>query len=86
MYSRIRVSGFAELLAVEVLDHEPAAGAEAQEEPALCHAVHVQALIARLAGERAKTGTMLVPMRIRAVTAASWASEVSASSPTTRPS
>ena len=39
------------------------------------------AVMARLAGERAKTGTMLVPMRMREVTAASWASDVSASSP-----
>ena len=39
------------------------------------------AVMARLAGERAKTGTMLVPMRMREVTAASCASEVSASSP-----
>src|SRR2546426_11485475 len=31
-----------ELLAVEVLDHEPAAGAEAQEETPLGHAVHVE--------------------------------------------
>ena len=37
--------------------------------------------IARFAGERAKTGTMLVPMRMREVTAASCASDVSASSP-----
>ncbi len=39
------------------------------------------AVMARLAGERAKTGTMLVPMRMRDVTAASCASEVRASSP-----
>ena len=41
--------------------------------------------MARLAGERANTGTMLVPMRMRDVTAASWASEVRASSPQDSP-
>ena len=41
--------------------------------------------MARLAGERAKTGTMLLPTRMREVTAASWASEVSASSPQDSP-
>ena len=40
-----------------------------------------ETIMARLAGERANTGTMLLPIRMRVVTAASWASDVSASSP-----
>jgi hypothetical protein len=41
----------------------------------------LRAVMATFAGERANTGTMLVPMRIRDVTAASCASDVNASSP-----
>jgi len=45
----------------------------------------LSAVIARFAGERANTGTMLVPIRMREVTAASWASPVKASSPQDSP-
>ncbi len=37
--------------------------------------------MAMLAGDRANTGRMLVPTRMREVTAAIWASGVKASSP-----
>src|SRR5262249_46769144 len=41
----------------------------------------LSAVMARFAGERANTGTILVPTRIREVNAASWDNEVNAPSP-----
>src|SRR5262245_13419416 len=81
MYSRIRVSGLATFCPWKSsTTRRPLVPRPRKNRPSVMRSMF-SAVMARFAGERANTGTMLVPIRIRDVTAASWASEVSASSP-----
>ena len=85
MYSRMRVSGLSKRSPWRSWTTScPLVPRPRKKRPSDMRS-RLSAVIATLAGERAKTGTMLVPMRIFEVTAASWASEVNASSPQDSP-
>lgn len=81
MYSRMRVSGLPKCSPWRSwITSRPLVPRPRKNRPSDIRS-RFSAVMAMLAGERAKTGTMLEPRRMREVTAASWASEVKASSP-----
>ena len=81
MYSRMRVSGLANFSPWKSsITRRPLVPSPRKNRPSDIRSM-LSAAMAMLAGDRAKTGKMLVPTRMREVTAAIWASEVNASSP-----
>ena len=85
MYSRMRVKGLSKRSPCRSwMTRRPLVPRPRKKRPSDIRS-RFSAAMARLAGERAKTGTMLVPMRMREVTAASCASDVRASSPQDSP-
>ena len=85
MYSRIRVTGFRNFSPWKSsITNLPLAPRPRKNRPSDMTSMF-NAVMAKFAGDLANTGTMLVPIRIREVTAANCASDVNASSPQASP-